>query len=178
VAEPGQPPASAAPGRAPGGPGGPPPGGEPDRLTAYLLPGQVHAASEPTAITTVLGSCVSVCLFDPEARVGGMNHYLLPQQLERERNPRFGNVAVELLINDVVAKGGRRGNLRAKVFGGASVLELTRPGHRPLGEENVRLALRLLDSHAIPVIDGDVGGHRGRKLVFHTDEGTAWMRLL
>jgi chemotaxis protein CheD len=170
-----------APGR-PGGPDGAPPraapGAEPDRIAAYLLPGQLHAAARATAITTVLGSCVSVCLFDREARVGGMNHYLLPQQLERERNPRFGSVAIEMLVAEVLGHGARRAHLQAKVFGGASVTGMSRSGHRPLGEENVRLALRLLETMAIPVVDGDVGGERGRKLVFHTDEGTAWMRLL
>jgi chemotaxis protein CheD len=135
-------------------------------------------AAQATAITTVLGSCVSVCLFDREAQVGGMNHYLLPLQLERERNSRFGSVAIEMLLSEVVSHGARRTRIEAKVFGGASMTGMSRTGHRPLGDENVRLALRLLESFAIPVVDGDVGGSRGRKLVFHTDEGTAWMRLL
>lgn len=148
------------------------------RRAAYLLPGQIHAAAEATAITTVLGSCVSVCLFDRAAGVGGMNHYLLPTHVERERSPRFGNVAIELLLADVTAQGARRGRLEAKVFGGASLTGMSREGRRPLGEENVRVALRLLESLAIPVVDGDVRGTRGRKLVFHTDDGSAWMRLL
>lgn len=149
-----------------------------ERRAAYLLPGQLHAAAEPTAITTVLGSCVSVCLFDRAAGVGGMNHYLLPTYVERERSARFGNGAIELLLADVTALGARRARLEAKVFGGASVMGMVREGRRSLGDENARLAFRLLEALAIPVVDGDVGGTRGRKVVFHTDDGSAWMRLL
>jgi chemotaxis protein CheD len=147
------------------------------RAQRYLHPGQLVAVSEPTAITTILGSCVAVCLFDPVARVGGMNHFLLAYHVERERSPRFGNVAIPQLVDAVVAAGASRAALVAKIFGGASVLGSTRVG-QPLGEENVRLALRLLADARIPVLDHDVGGSRGRKLVFTSDEGTAWVRLL
>lgn len=148
-----------------------------ERLTAYLLPGQLHAASEATAISTVLGSCVSVCLFDGLARVGGMNHYLLPTEVDKERSPRLGGAAMEMLLADVLALGARRSRLEAKVFGGASVLGGA-VGRRRLGDENVKLALRILEALAVPVVGGDVGGTRGRKIVFHTDDGAAWVRSL
>jgi chemotaxis protein CheD len=147
------------------------------RPQVYLHAGQLAIASEPTAIVTVLGSCVAVCLWDPETRVGGVNHFLLPHHVERERSPRFGNVAVPELVEALVRAGARRGALVAKVFGGASVLGGTRQGRR-LGEENVALALQLLGEARISVLDRDVGGERGRKLVFVSDEGTAWVRLL
>lgn len=147
------------------------------RTQVYLHAGQVVATAEPTAIATVLGSCVSVCLYDPRARVGGVNHFLLPHHVERERSPRFGTVAVPQLVEAVVAAGATRAALVAKVFGGASVLGSVRSGRR-LGEENARLALRLLEEVGIPVLDSDVGGERGRKLIFVSDEGTAWVRLL
>ena len=148
-----------------------------DRLPVYLHAGQLHAASAPTAISTVLGSCVAVCLHDPIAKVGGMNHFLLPLHVERERSPRFGNVAVPQLIEAVIRAGASRGALVAKVFGGASVIGAMTKGRR-LGEENAQLALRLLEEARIPVLDQDVGGTRGRKLVFFCDEGTAWVRQL
>ena len=148
-----------------------------DRLQVYLHAGQLHAASAPTAISTVLGSCVAVCLHDPIARVGGMNHFLLPLHVERERSPRFGNVAVPQLIEAVIRAGASRGALVAKVFGGASVIGAMTKGRR-LGEENALLAVRLLEEARIPVLDQDVGGTRGRKLVFFCDEGTAWVRQL
>ena len=148
-----------------------------DRARVYLHAGQLHVAAVPTAITTVLGSCVSVCLYDPIAKVGGMNHYLLPLHVERDRSPRFGTVAVPALVEAVVKAGGTRSALVAKVFGGASVIGSLGKGRR-LGDENAALALRLLEEAGIPVLDQDVGGQRGRKLVFIVDEGTAWVRQL
>ncbi len=148
-----------------------------DRAQVYLHAGQLHAAAQPTVITTVLGSCVAVCLYDPLAKVGGMNHFLLPLHVEKDRSPRFGTVAVPMLVDAVLRAGASRGSLVAKVFGGASVIAaMTRT--RRLGEENAVLALRLLDEARIPVLDQDVGGGRGRKLVFFADEGPAWVRQL
>jgi chemotaxis protein CheD len=148
------------------------------RRTVHLQPGQVFAAAEPAAVVTILGSCVAVCLFDPVARVGGMNHYLLPLSVRRERSARFGNVALALLLEQVLGLGGRKGNLRAKVFGGAGVLDGFQRTGRSLGHGNVELALRTLEAEDIPVLDGDVGGRRGRRLVFHVDDGSAWVKAL
>ncbi len=147
------------------------------RTQVYLHAGQLAVAAEPTAITTILGSCVAVCLFDPVARIGGMNHYLLPHHVERERSPRFGTVAIPELVARVLAAGARSAALQAKVFGGASLIGAFR-GSRNLGEENARLAARLLADAGIPVLDRDVGGTRGRKLIFHVDDGSAWVRTL
>ncbi len=147
------------------------------RPQVYLHAGQLVAVSAPTAITTVLGSCIAVCLYDPMAGVGGMNHFLLPLHVERERSARFGTVAVPQLVDAVVKAGASRHGLVAKVFGGASVIGVMAQGRR-LGDENARLALRLLDEARIPVLDQDVGGSRGRKVVFFADEGTAWVRQL
>lgn len=148
------------------------------RKAVFLQSGQVVAAAAPTAITTVLGSCVAVCLHDPVARVGGMNHFLLPHHVERERSARFGNVAVPELVAAMVRAGAARERIVAKVFGGASVLRGVAATGRRLGEENAAVALQLLAELGIPVLDQDVGGTRGRKLVFVTDEGVAWVRAL
>jgi chemotaxis protein CheD len=131
----------------------------------------------PAAITTVLGSCVAVCLFDPETGVGGMNHFLLPLHVERERSPRFGTVAVPMLIDELVKSGAHRPSIRAKLFGGGSVLAAFRRSGR-LGEENAALAIRLLAEAGIPVLEKDLGGRIGRKVIFHTDDGSAWVRSL
>lgn len=147
------------------------------RPQVYLHAGQLAVAAEPTAIVTVLGSCVAVCLWDPGSRVGGVNHFLLPHHVERERSARFGNVAVPQLVDAVVRAGATRSGLVAKVFGGACVLGGIAHARR-LGAENAALALHLLEEARIPVLDTDVGGERGRKLVFVSDEGTAWVKLL
>ena len=150
-----------------------------DLLRVYLQPGQLYASSQASAVTTVLGSCVAICLFDPVAAVGGMNHYLLPFFAGAGKGtPRFGNVAMTQLLERLLASGAVRGRLQAKVFGGACVLEAfqARQGH--LGEKNATVAFRLLEEHSIPVVSSDVGGRSGRKLIFHSDTGSAWVARL
>jgi chemotaxis protein CheD len=144
------------------------------RSQFYLHSGEVFASAEPTRVTTVLGSCVAVCLFDSLAEVGGINHYLLPAGAEP--SPRFGSHAILQLIDDVLERGARRSGLRAKVFGGASVL--ASGGRRNIGADNIELALSTLEREQISVLDQDVGGFCGRKLVFDTDVGVAWVRSL
>lgn len=151
--------------------------GDGGRKQVYLHAGDLFVASEPTAIVTILGSCVSVCLWDPVARVGGLNHYLLPLHVERERSARFGSVAIPRLVEEVVRAGADPGRLQAKAFGGASVIGAFSGGRR-LGDDNGRLALESLAVMGIPVVEQDLGGTKGRKLVFHSDDGAAWIRLL
>jgi chemotaxis protein CheD len=145
----------------------------------YLHPGQLHAAAGPVTITTILGSCVAVCLFDRTRGIGGTNHYLLPHHAdEASGSPRFGNVAMRRLLDDLLALGARRFELEAKLFGGACVLDAFRGNERHLGAQNVAAARMLLDAESIPVRAEDVGGRRGRKLVFRVDDGTALVKLL
>jgi chemotaxis protein CheD len=147
------------------------------RGTAYLHPGDLLASGEPMALTTILGSCVGVCLFDAESRTGGMNHFLLPDSLGARPTTRFGDLAMPRLLTDVLEAGGRRGRLQARVFGGACVLDAFRAtAASHLGERNAEVALRFLEQHGIPVVSRDIGGKRGRKLVFHTDDGTVSLR--
>lgn len=150
-----------------------------ERSKFYLHPGQLFVSSEGHAVTTILGSCVAVCLCDPVARIGGINHFLLPVfSGEGVASPRFGDVAIKDLVRQLLARGCRLHTLQAKIFGGACVLEAfqLRRGH--LGENNVRIAERLLQTAGIPASGRDVGGQRGRKLIFHTDTGTAWVKAL
>jgi chemotaxis protein CheD len=156
---------------APDGPGHPP-----AIVRAYLAPGRLFASAEDAQVTTILGSCVAVCLWDPQAEVGGMNHFLLPSG--RPASPRFGDSAVALLIGRLLELGAHRGRLSAKVFGGACVLEAFRAGEWSLGARNVEIAREELAAAGIPVVGEDVGGDRGRKLVFHVRTGSAWVRAI
>jgi chemotaxis protein CheD len=150
-----------------------------ERRSVYLQPGQVFASAEATEATTVLGSCVAVCLWDLRLRIGGANHFLLPYLADGESaSPRYGNVAIERLMRDLESLGSRPEDLVAKVFGGAAVLEAFRDERAHLGAKNVDLARRILNAHAIPIVAEDVVGVRGRKLIFHTDSGIALVRLL
>ena len=152
--------------------------GEPE-AAVYLHPGQLFASAAPCSITTVLGSCVSVCLFDAERGVGGANHYLLPHAGTHTSDPlRFGAPAIEALLDRVVALGARRNKLAAKLFGGAHVLQAMSAERFHLGAANVDVARAVLSAQRIPVHAEDVGGQRGRKLRFVTGDGTAWVREL
>jgi chemotaxis protein CheD len=150
-----------------------------DRSKYYLHPGQLFVSHESYAVTTILGSCVSVCLWDPLTQIGGINHFLLPMDIgEDQASLRFGNLAVRELIEEVVRVGAEQARLRAKLFGGACVLEAFRGRENHLGAKNVTMAREVLAAADIPIIGEDVGGNRGRKLIFHTDNGSAWVKQL
>jgi chemotaxis protein CheD len=145
----------------------------------YLHPGQLFASAEPAAVTTVLGSCVAVCLWDSATGVGGINHFQLPQWSGKgARTPRYASVAIQALLERLLALGARRGQIEAKVFGGACVTANVSERKKSLGDQNVEHALVYLRECAIPVSATATGGRRGRKLVFHTNDGTAWVREL
>jgi chemotaxis protein CheD len=142
----------------------------------YLLPGELVAVGgdSPRTLTTILGSCVSVCLWDRRGRGGGMNHFLLPRRgSDVPRSGRYGDAAVALLVSKVLALGGDRRDLRAKLFGGAHVLSSVPTGGRTLGNENVQVAIAALQHEGVQLVSEDVGGTRGRKLAFNTVDGTA-----
>jgi chemotaxis protein CheD len=148
------------------------------RERRFLQPGQLHVTTTPTAITTILGSCVAVCLWDPVRRVGGMNHYMLPHaSAGTVASPRFGSFALEELLTQMRAAGAKLPFLRARVFGGSCMFQtMQAPTH--LGVQNVDLALQFLSRRAIEVVEVVTGGNRGRKLVFFTDEGSACLNSI
>ena len=146
---------------------------------AYLHAGHLFVSGTPCRVSTILGSCVSVALFDPEAQVGGLNHFLLPQGPENAApSARFGTIAVPWLIEALVAAGAQRRSLQAKVFGGACVLRAFRTTAGNLGTKNVQVAKAVLQAEGIPIVAEDVDGERGRKLIFQTHDGAAWVRSL
>jgi chemotaxis protein CheD len=151
-----------------------------ERASVYLHPGQVVVAAHPIAVTTILGSCVSVCLYDERRGVGGVNHFLLPHWVGTgAQNARFGCAAMRQLLAEVRALGGRTADLRAKVFGGACVLDaFGRADGEHLGTRNVRVALEALQTAGVPMLATDTGGRRGRRLLFTTDDGAALVRLI
>jgi len=147
------------------------------RATRFLQPGQLIVATEPTAITTILGSCVAVCLWDPRTSIGGMNHFMLPIPVTgHAASPRFGNIAMQQLVERMQAAGARMSSVRAKVFGGASMFPVA--GRNHLGTQNADLAIAFLNRAAIPIVERELVGTRGRKIVFHTDEGTTCLKLI
>ena len=146
-----------------------------ERQRAYLLPGQFHVSSEPCQIKTILGSCVSICLWDARRAAGGMNHFLLPSSGEGQLvSLRFGDVATAALLEKLLWAGCRMENLTAKVFGGSAIFQNENCYAISLGARNVTAALQLLQNAGIPVVAQQTGGSHGRKLIFNTDDGAAW----
>ena len=137
----------------------------------FLFPGTLFAEPHEFQISTVLGSCVSVCLWDCIAGIGGMNHYMLPLwNGEGLATPKYGNIAIEKLLTRMYKMGCRKEHLTAKVFGGANV---TGTGNEifMIGDRNIMLAFQMLEDFCIPVKASDVGGHVGRKVIMNTATG-------
>lgn len=146
--------------------------------SVYLYPGDLIVTSDPSVISTVLGSCVSVCLLDPVTRSGGANHFLLPHLTRGDGSScRFGRTAMEMLVTRMLSLGCDKRNLTARVFGGASQFEGTRE-RISIGQQNVQVATRFLEDEGIPILAQEVGGARGRKLVFHTETGAVFVKTL
>jgi len=145
--------------------------------SVYLHPAQMHVATAPCAIRTLLGSCVAVCVWDPEARVGGAVHYLLPRgRHSHGETGRYGTLAIPALIRAVHALGGRPGALKAKIFGGARVLpSLGSSSGSSLGDSNAAVAWEMLSAENVPVLGSDLGGDRGRRVLFQVEDGAAWV---
>lgn len=150
----------------------------PEKLrTVYLYPGQVFTASQPLMVSTILGSCVAVCLWDAEMSIAGINHYLLPKDQGRGHSDlRYGNTAVERLINEITAAGAVMRRTVAKLVGGASLLGSAAETRQSIGDQNVAVARQILEKHSISIIAEQTGGKRGRKLVFHTGNGNAFTK--
>jgi chemotaxis receptor (MCP) glutamine deamidase CheD len=139
-----------------------------NRVRIYT--GDVAASTTPVMMETVLGSCVSVCLYDPYLRAGGMNHILLPDTSLDPGSTRFGVNAMEVLINELMKVGGERRRFIAKAFGGANVV----PGIlTSYGAENARFVRKFLATEKIPLVSERLGGSRPVRLEFRTDTGKA-----
>jgi chemotaxis protein CheD len=130
---------------------------------------QLLVVSEHSEIITILGSCVGVVLLDLTASVAGLNHYVLPLwDGVGLPSPKYGNVSMEKLIEEMQRNGAKLDHIQAKVFGGSSMNISERFG---VGERNIQIALDILNDYKIPVIAKDIAGNRGRKLILDSKTG-------
>lgn len=133
----------------------------------YLYPSKIFVSDLETKILTILGSCVSICLYDVKNKYGGMNHYMLPLWNGNELpTPKYGNIAIPKLIEKMENLGSNKNNLVAKMFGGGDVLE-TKNDIFNIGQRNVDLGREILSNYNIPIISESVRGVFGRKIVFN-----------
>jgi len=155
-----------------------------DIFAAKIMPGEYYVSLHGEMIVTVLGSCVSACIRDKEFGIGGMNHFMLPDNRwfnmkQWENTPvsietRYGNIAMERLINVIIANGGKRKNLEVKLFGGGRVLDMS----TDIGSKNIEFVRHYLMTEKLDIAAIDVGGIYPRKVLYFPVSGRARMKKL
>lgn len=146
---------------------------QPSVSRMHVTQGEFAVIDDPNVVlTTVLGSCVAACIRDPEAGVGGMNHFLLPEG--EGDQVRYGAWAMEMLINGLLGKGARRERLQAKLFGGAKLFDSL----NDVGQANARFAERFLRDEGIPLVNASTGGVRARRIEFWPVDGLLRQRFV
>ncbi|MCA9599532.1 MAG: hypothetical protein KC776_39760 [Myxococcales bacterium] len=150
----------------------------PERPDVPIQAGGLHASANPARIRTLLGSCVSACLYDPVARIGGANHFMLPEGAEDASLPaRFGVHAMEMLINRLMKLGAERSRLVAKAFGASTVLQTENTTIR-IAERNAEFIREFLSTENIPLVAQKLGMAEPLLLIFETDTGRALVRAV
>jgi chemotaxis protein CheD len=155
-----------------------------DCWAAKVQPGEFYITSHHEAICTVLGSCISACIRDPKLGLGGMNHFMLPEDTTDGKSSwldaatglatRYGSYAMETLINALLKMGANRSRLEVKLFGGGHVLNVG----LAVGERNIEFARRWLKTEGLPVVAEDVGGTAPRRIIYFPDDGKVRVRRL
>jgi len=141
-----------------------------------VLPGEYFVSSDNLVIMTVLGSCIAACVWDSKVRVGGMNHFMLPEGDSSDASGRYGSYAMELLINEMLKGGARRENLQAKIFGGGQVMHSFTTMN--VGERNTQFVIDYLQTERIPIVSKDVLDIYPRKVCFFPTTGKAMVKRL
>lgn len=152
---------------------------------AKILPGQFYISATGEMVVTVLGSCISACIRDKYRGVGGMNHFMLPAQRENmdkatagafSESARYGNWAMEYLINEILKNGGEKRNLEVKVFGGGKVLESM--NQIDIGRKNIDFVKAFIINEGLQLAAEDVGGIYPRKVLYFPDTGSVKVKKL
>ncbi len=144
---------------------------------AKLLPTQFHLVDTDMALVTVLGSCIAACVRDPVLKLGGMNHFMLPDGNASDSAPaRYGSYAMEMLLNGLLKRGARRERLEAKVFGGGNVLKGFTSN--PVGTRNAEFIRSYLQAERIPIVAEDLCGIHPRKVWYFPYTGKVIVQRL
>lgn len=137
----------------------------------HITPGQIFTCAEQAMVSAVLGTCVAVCLHDRRLKIGGMNHFLYPKSgFFGSASNDYGDVAIPALINKLRRQGSRVEDLEAQIFGGG---EIQGDKWGSTGGKNVKIARKILKKNGIRIVSEDVGGLKGRRLIFHTGTNEA-----
>ena len=142
--------------------------------------GEFYVSKENEIIGTLLGSCISVCLWDPEKKIGGMNHFMLPGKIckvdiSKDRSARYGITAMNDLLDSMIKSGAERKRMVAKLFGGGSVFE-NKLKTNSIPDDNIRIARVMLELADIEILKTNVGGNFSRKILFDLDSGQVFLK--
>lgn len=150
-----------------------------------IYPGEYYITGKDEFIGTLLGSCVSVCLHDPENKIGGMNHFMLPGKISKadifcDENARYGITAINTIVTEIINSGASRKTLTAKIFGGGNIIKfLNMSGKKSLiPSDNVRVAKLFMEIEDIPILGLDVGEDYTRKIIFDVSTGKVYLRKI
>lgn len=141
-----------------------------------VLPGEYFVTNENVVICTVLGSCIAACLWDRNAQIGGMNHFMLPDTDATGTSGRYGSYAMEVLINEMIKLGARRESMQAKIFGGGQVMANFTT--MKVGERNAEFVIQYLNTERIPIVSEDILDIYPRKVVYFPTTGKAMVKRL
>lgn len=145
----------------------------------FIHVGEFYIGVKPTEVSTILGSCVAVCLYDKVEMIGGMNHYLVPLWNGNGlQSPKYGDVAIHRLVEGMLNIGCSLNNIEAKIFGGGNVIEGVSQEQMMVGRKNIIIAQEVLDEYKIPIVAKDVGGTRGRRILLKTDSGKILLKYI
>ncbi len=148
-------------------------------LQHFLYPSSLFVSKDPYLVKTILGSCVSICLIDKRLKIGGINHFMLPNWNGNDlASPKYGNIAIDKLVDKMKYHGSRLEDIQAKIFGGGDLLGSTKENSIMIGERNIRVARMMLEEIGIPIIASSTGGKKGRKILFFTDTGEVRHKFL
>jgi len=143
----------------------------------FILPGEVAVSRQPATISTLLGSCVSICLYSRELKAGGMNHFMLPTGENENMKGKYGDYATGKLVEMMRRLGSNSENLEARIYGGGSVVGHLDSG-MSIGPKNILMAERLMAQYRIPIKRKEVGGNNGRKIFFNTETGEVDVKII
>lgn len=153
-------------------------------MMVKIKPGEVYISEQNELISTNLGSCIAACVWDPERGIGGMNHFMLSlrhQETERhqqppeaafEQHPKYGDVAMAMLIEQLLEQGAVQSRLRVKLFGGGQVMGR----FSTIGHENIVFVLQYVRQAGLHLVGSDLGEHLTRQVLFEPTSGRAWVR--
>jgi chemotaxis protein CheD len=147
-------------------------------VKVFLKPGELYLGKRPVVISTILGSCLSITMFNVRLGVGGICHALLPNvsELKKENEFRYVDSSVSYMLNEFEKMGIKKNEIEVKVFGGASIIDATYK--KSVGQANVEAALNIIRDKELQVLAYDFGGTLGRKIIFNTQTGCVLLKKI